>query len=184
MSRDGEAIELELMLLRCRRGDPAAQEQLVRRFEKTLFYFIQRIVRNEANAWDVLQKTWIRVFPGLSKPLPPEALTAWLFRVARNTALNHVRDEKRHQAVSSREFETHVATADSSGFDAHDAEEIHHGLDQLNLADREALTLYFLDELSVREMGEVLGEPEGTIKSRLHFAKQRLRKILEKRHDD
>ena len=72
---------------------------------------------------------------------------------------------------------------DSSRFSDDDAEEVHHALDQLNLSDREALALYFLEELSVREIADVLGVPAGTVKSRLYFARKRLRQIMEKRHD-
>ena len=183
MIPDRDSVELELLILRCCRGDSRAQEELVRRFERSLFYFVRRIVRDEANAWDAMQKTWLRIFRGLSKPLPPSALKAWLFRVARNTALNHVRDERRHQISTDEAIEMHAEASDSVGFSSDDAEEIHLALDRLNLADREALTLFFLEELSVREMSEVLGAPEGTFRSRLHFAKQRLRTILEKRND-
>jgi len=180
---DRESVELDLLLLRCRRGQPNALEELVRRFERPLFYFIRRVVQNEAHAWDALQKTWIRVFAGLPKASGKPGLKAWLYRVARNTALNHVRDESRHHTIQVEHSDELSPIDDSSGFSDEDAEEVHHALDQLNLSDREALTLHFLEELSVREIAEVLGVPAGTVKSRLHFARQRLRQILEKRND-
>ena len=183
MTHDRESVELELLLLRCRRGDSKAQEELVRRFEKTLFYFIRRTVQDEAQAWDALQKTWIRVFAGLPGLQSAPGLKPWLFRVARNTTLNHLRDEQRHQTTASEDLESYPAAEAADGFSSEDAEEIHRALDQLNVTDREALTLHFLDELSIQEIGEVLDAPAGTIKSRLHFAKQRLRHILEKRND-
>lgn len=179
---DRETVELELLLLKCRRGEPPAFEALVRRFERPLFYFIRRVVQNEARAWDVLQETWIRAFAGLRKGFAHSGLKAWLYRVARNTAINHVRDESRQHAALAERFDEQSGLEDSSGFCSDDAEEIHHALDRLDLSDREALTLYFLEDMSVREIAEVVGVPEGTVKSRLHFAKQRLRKILEKRN--
>lgn len=181
MNRD--TLELELLLLRCRRGDQLASETLVRRFERPLLYYIRRMVQDEPTAWDALQKTWIRVFAGLSKPPPAEALRAWLFRIARNTALNHLRDERRHQASTEEPIEDQAEPNDSTTFDADCAEQIHAALDQLSLNDREALTLFFLEELTIREISDVLESPEGTIKSRLHFAKRRLRKILESHND-
>lgn len=176
-----ECVELDLLLLRCRRGQPGALEELVRRFERPLFYFIRRVIQNEADSWDALQKTWIRVFAGLPKASASPSLKAWLYRVARNTALNHVRDEGRHEAIQVENPDELPPIDDSSGFSEEDAEEVHRALDQLGLSDRESLTLYFLEELSVREIAEVLGVPAGTVKSRLHFARQRLRKIMEKR---
>ena len=60
-----------------------------------------------------------------------------------------------------------------------DAEQVHYGLSQLSLPHREVLTLYFLQDLSIDEIAELLGVAPGTIKSRLHFAKRSLRAVLE-----
>ena len=121
--------------------------------------------------------------PPCQKNSTNAGLKAWLYRVARNTALNHVRDEIRHQTIQVERADELAPADDSSRFSDDDAEEVHHALDQLNLSDREALALYFLEELSVREIADVLGVPAGTVKSRLYFARKRLRQIMEKRHD-
>jgi RNA polymerase sigma-70 factor (ECF subfamily) len=181
-NQDRELIELELLLLRCRRGRPNAFEELIARFERPLLYFIRRIVGNEPGAWDALQKTWIRVFAGLPKLSTTLELKAWLYRVARNTALNHVRDEGRHAAVHVNDL-LELSPPKGNCFSADDAEEVHRALDLLDLGDREILTLHFLEEFSVDEVAGVLGIPAGTAKSRLHTARKRLRAILEKRHD-
>jgi DNA-directed RNA polymerase specialized sigma24 family protein len=60
LSRDKDAVARELLALRCRRGDRAALEELIRTWERRLLYFIRRLVRDEVDAWDVLQKTWVR----------------------------------------------------------------------------------------------------------------------------
>ena len=72
------------------------------------------------------------------------------------------------------------AANDISAFD--NADEVHHALDQLPLLQREALTLYFLEDLSLDEMAATLDVPLGTIKSRLHYAKLAMRKILTQGH--
>lgn len=60
-----------------------------------------------------------------------------------------------------------------------DAEHIHRGLLKLSLPHREVLTLYFLEDLSVEEVAVILGVPAGTVKSRLHYARLALRKVIE-----
>src|SRR5207248_6630276 len=89
MTRPGEAVYGELLALRCQRGDRAALEELVRAWEKRLFYFIRRLVDNEADAWDVLQQTWVRVLSGIGALREPRSLGPWLYRVARHAAFNH-----------------------------------------------------------------------------------------------
>lgn len=177
-----DEIELELLLLRYRRGDADALRILVRRFERPLFYFIRKIVQNEADAWDALQKTWLRVFSALPQAASERSLKAWLYRVARNAALNHVRDESRH---ATSEFNDSTEPDESAGleFSSEDAEEIHRALDELLRHDREVLTLYFLKELTTGEVADVLEIPRGTVKWRLQVAKRNLRKLLEKQDE-
>ena len=67
MSRDKDAVARELLALRCRRGDRAALEELIHTWERPLLYYLRRLVRDEADAWDVLQKTWVRVLKGDSR---------------------------------------------------------------------------------------------------------------------
>src|SRR5207244_777923 len=89
VQRTAEAIHQELLVLRCRRGDQAALEELVRTWEKRLLYFIRRLVDEEHDAWDVLQQTWLRVVSGIGALREPRSLGPWLYRVARHAALNH-----------------------------------------------------------------------------------------------
>jgi RNA polymerase sigma-70 factor (ECF subfamily) len=177
--RDKDAVARELLALRCRRGDRAALEELVQAYEKRLLYFVRRLVRDEADAWDVLQKTWLKVLHGISGLSDPCSLTPWLYRVARNTALSHVR---LHEPYCEPLTDRADAVADTSANGQpqwENAEQVHRGLLALSLPHREVLTLFFLEDLSVDEVASVLGVPPGTVKSRLHYAKLELRKALE-----
>ena len=71
-----------------------------------------------------------------------------------------------------------VASEPDNGFE--DAERVHYALDQIPILQREVLTLHFLDDLSLADIAQVLGVPEGTVKSRLYHAKRALREVLEK----
>lgn len=176
---DADLILCEMLVLRCQRSDPSAAEELVALFEKPLLYFLRRMVRSEDDAWDLLQETWISTFRALHGLRDARALPAFLYRTARNHALAHLR---RRDA----DFRLYVAVDESSQTDAdaepafsfEDAAAVHAGLDELSLPHREALTLFFLQELSIEEIASVLGIPPGTVKSRLHHAKKALRAIL------
>src|SRR5437879_1720770 len=89
MQRTRQAVYEELLALRCRRGEKAALEELVRTWEKRLLYFIRRLVDREQDAWDVLQQTWVRVLSGIGRLREPRSLGPWLYRVARHAAFDH-----------------------------------------------------------------------------------------------
>ncbi len=179
MPRDRDAVAQELLAVRCRRGDRAALEDLVRTWEGRLLYFIRRLIREEADAWDVLQKTWVRVLAGIGSLDDPRRLAPWLYRVARNTAHTHTRrGERPHEPLVDLPDPGAADPADE-GIQFEDAEQVHRGLLELALPHREVLTLYFLQDLSVEEVAAVLGVPPGTVKSRLHYARRALRKTIE-----
>jgi RNA polymerase sigma-70 factor, ECF subfamily len=180
--RTAEAIYQELLALRCGRGEKAAFEELVQLWEKRLLYFIRRLVDNEQDSWDVLQQTWLRVISGIGRLREPASLGPWLYRVARHAAFNHgevkanyrrlLDDYQASTAASCQEI------ADRETFE--NAEQLHRGLVQLPVPQREVLTLFFLEDFSIDEIASVLDVPPGTVKSRLHHAKKALRVLLGK----
>jgi len=171
-------VARELLALRCRRGDRAALEELIRTWEARLLYFIRRLVPHEADAWDVLQDTWLRVLNGIGTLSNPRSLAPWLYRVARNTALSHVRSREPPLASLEDHPDAFAGDAANGPLDFDDAEQVHRGLLSLSLPHREVLTLFFLEDLSIEEVATVLGVPQGTVKSRLHHAKRALRKVI------
>jgi RNA polymerase sigma-70 factor (ECF subfamily) len=178
--RTKEAIYEELLALRCRRGEKDALEELIRIWEKRLFYFIRRLVDNEADAWDVLQQTWVRVLSGIGALREPRSLGPWLYRVARHASLNHGQVNATYRKLLENYSAAPPAEDDSGRKDFENAEEVHHGLLQLPLPHREVLTLFFLEDFSIESIAQVLDVPAGTVKSRLHHAKKALRAVLGK----
>jgi len=179
-----DLIESELLLLRYRRGEPRAFEELVSMWEKPLYYYIRRLVDSEEDAWDSLQDVWCRVVRSLHTLRDPGALPAWLYKIARHAAISHWRRNPQHeplpegddeQALAGEEHEISIA-----GYEARD---IHQAMGRLSLAHREALTLHFLEGFSLAEIGAITGAPVGTVKSRLHHAKAALRQALEGKGD-
>ena len=170
---------LELLVLRCQRGRREALEELVRMWEKRLFYYIRRLVEDEHAAWQVLQETWVKVLQGIGKLRTPQCLPSWLYRIARNTAISHLRGRYRDDLARSEDSLRPDADAGHADFSADDAEQVHYGLSRLSLRHREVLTLFFLQDLSAQEIGNVLGVSEGAVRSRLYQAKCALRSVLE-----
>ncbi len=182
MRRTAEAIYEELLVLRCRRGEKAALDELVRVWEKRLFYFIRRLVDNEAGAWDVLQQTWVRVISGIGALREPRSLGPWLYRVARHAAFDHGQVRANYHRLLQDYPAVPPAEEDRGHKDFENAEQVHHGLLQLPLPHREVLTLFFLQDFSIEAIAQVLDIPAGTVKSRLYHAKIALRTVLGKEY--
>jgi RNA polymerase sigma-70 factor, ECF subfamily len=170
---------LEVLLRRCRAGDQEAIEELIRRWERKLFYYVRRPVADEPDAWDVLQQTWVRVLKGIGKVRDSEKLVPWLYQVARNAALSHRKSLLAHKRWVDRE----AVVEDLAGVEVLEADwtvqEVHRGMEELSAYHRDVLALFFLEDLSIKEIAGVVGVSVGTVKSRLFYGKKALREVLE-----
>ena len=175
--QDKQILESALLVVRWQQGDHGAFEGIVKLWERSLFYYLRRLTSSEADAWELLQETWLKTLRSLKSVRDPRALPAFLYRTARNAAISRLRRPEFFQLDSSTVGFCDGAHPDPA-IDFDNAEEIHCALEQLPLLQREALTLFFLQELSLEEMAVLLGVPIGTVKSRLHYAKQAIREIL------
>lgn len=175
-----QAIYHELLVLRCRRGQKDALEELVRSWEKRLFYYIRRLIDDEQDAWQILQDTWVKVLVGIKKLREPRKLPSWLYTIARNTAIGHLRKEYARQTLLGRDKELSDIEDKTDNLAFENAQQVHFGLGKISLHHREVLTLFFLQDLSLAEIAEVLQIPAGTVKSRLYHARRALKTVLEK----
>jgi RNA polymerase sigma-70 factor (ECF subfamily) len=179
LARDKDAILQELLVLRCRRGERRALDELIAGWQGRLFYYIRRLVGSEEDAWDVLQQTWMKVFKGIKTLNAADRLGVWLYTIARCAAQSHWRSDYRRQSRLDEAGDLAQVAADGQPDSFDDAEQVHLGLSRLSPAHREVLMLYFLEDFSLDEMGQVLGIPSGTVKSRLFYGRQALRAALE-----
>ena len=117
----------------------------------------------------------MRVYRSIGTIRDPRTLAAFLYTTARNVAVSRLRIRTDEAGTSAAD---EVAANNCAFIAFDDAEQVHHALDQLPLPQREAVTLYFLQDLSIDEIARVLDVPVGTVKSRLHYGKQAIRKII------
>jgi len=145
--------------------------------QRPLFYYATKVTGNPEMALDVLQDVWMKVFREIRRLHNPSSLRSWLYRIAHGIAVDRIR-----QRVSwKRTEEAHIAEFSESedvSFTTDDAAAIHEALNELGTKHREVLVLYFLEEFSLAEIAMVIGCSEGTIKSRLHYAKKEMKQIL------
>lgn len=177
MSDPAELLYERLLVLRCQTGDRTALGELIDRFTPRLSYFVRKLVGDADRADDVLQETWIDAVRQLPKLQDAGAFAAWLYRIARGKADLHFR----HNGFAPRatdELDEVAAPADDVEFAPEDAARVHAALDRLPIEQREVLVLRFLDDLSYEQIAEITGRPTGTVRSRIHYGKQALRRLL------
>jgi len=127
---------------------------------------------------DLVQEVFIKVWKGQSKFKGESDIQTWIYRISINVALDHIR--KLQKMRKDVQLPDHLAAAESGG-DPEKAEVIRRALKDLTPEHRVVIVLFYFEDLSVAEMAEVLTVAEGTIKSRLHYAKEKMKIDFERR---
>lgn len=161
-------------------GQREALSRLVDLYDQRLLYFVRRILGDADGALDVLQTTWLTVHRKIATLKSPGAFRVWVYRIAHDAAISELRRQmKRPIVVDNHEITlaTDEQACDEKSFDS--AELVHSALHGLSVDHRRVLTLRFLEDMSIEEIASVVGCSDGTIKSRLHYAKLALRRRIE-----
>lgn len=173
----------QVLVLRCQAGDERAFRELVERYHHGLRCYVCQVVDDADDADDVLQNIWFAVFRNLRTLRSPRAFPVWLFRVARNEALRTIR--VRPRPVELREEPPIPAGFVAAGDDRHeDFLALRVGLRLLRPAHREVLMLRFVEGMNYEQIGTVMGCSIGTVRSRLHYAKEALRRAIRDQNRD
>ena len=161
------AEELEL-LQRSRTGDLEAWGEIVSRYKGAVFAVTLSILRNYADAEDATQDAFIRAYENLSKYDLSRKFSTWLFTVAANVAKNALRKRRRQREPPSPAMEGDPA--EEVHTDARLAA-VRQAVAELPEAYRAPVMLYYWHGLALEEIGQILGLPVGTVKTRLHRAR-------------
>lgn len=174
-----DAILNQLLVVRSQAGDDVAFEQLVLRFHQPLRYYLRRMLDSADHVDDVLQETWLAAYRTLRRLRRPESFVPWIYRIARNRALS-----RRHDAWHWKTLDEPGELVDDSDpeYSPDEAAQIHRLLDRLACVHREVLLLRFFEQMSYEQMAEVIGCQLGTVRSRLHHAKNKLKQLLDEEH--
>lgn len=173
-----EQLELELLVARCQLGERRGFDALVERFHALLWGYLLGMAGDPAVAEEILQDAWMRVLRGIGGLRRPERLRAWIFSIARRAFMDRLRHRYADAELEPLDAEA-VADEPPPRLDWEESEALHRALTVLRPPDRETVVLFYLHELDLREVAEVLRVPAGTVKSRLHRARRLLRDELE-----
>jgi RNA polymerase sigma-70 factor (ECF subfamily) len=182
-------VGLESEVAQLQRGDLDALSALLARYQNRLYRYLLRMVHEPAEAEDLFQQTWIRVAEKIRQYDAKRNFEAWLFTVARNLAIDHlrrIRPASLDEPIAGAPGES-AATRLPSGerpvldgiVERERTSRLAQALELLPVVQREVLTLRFEEEMKLEDIAEVIDIPLSTVKTRLRRALERLRQTLE-----
>lgn len=178
------------LISECIAGDEAAIEMFVRQYETSIFRLALSIVGDPADANEITQETFIAALRSLPSYQEKQSFKAWLYTIALNHSRSHLRKRKvlerlRTTLTSIFRIETEKQVSPEELVIQSEKEtQIWNSLHQLDERHRTVVVLRYFHELSVAEISEILSVNEGTIHSRLHSAREKLRDTLKNWHGE
>jgi RNA polymerase sigma-70 factor, ECF subfamily len=181
-------VDERVLIERCRAGDIEAFEPLVEKYRQRVWRLAFQVLRDREEAWDCAQDAFVRAFQSLASFRGQSAFYTWLFRIAMNVATDRLRSRAAQgrafgsQPLPAEEWERTApdpgARPDQAALSSERRLRIREALDTLPPNARTIIMLSDVEGLSYREIASVLNCPIGTVMSRLHNARKRLRSAL------
>ena len=183
--------EADLILVeRVQSGDVAAYDILVHRYRERLYSVVYNLTSNREDALDLTQEAFIKAFQSINRFQGKSSFYTWIYRIAVNNTLSHLKKYRNRKYLSFDNLSNEASQADI--FEAVRAktktekatlmkelhEKLNEALQKLSLKHRSVVVLFEIEGMSHEQIAEILKCSVGTVRSRLHYAKQQLRLYL------
>ncbi len=177
----------QLPVPQAREGNPAAWDTLFRRYQLPLYVYVFELVRHEQTSLDLVQETFIAAARHIAGLRNDDKFGSWLFGIAHQKCLLLWRKKSGKEILLDE-----IPDAPDESLDSPDdflirreqEAEFMTLLNQLPLPQRSVLLLHFVEDFSLEEIARITETQIGTVKSRLHYAKKSLRKLLEAKNEN
>ncbi|HKS38287.1 MAG TPA: RNA polymerase sigma factor [Verrucomicrobiae bacterium] len=174
----------QLPVSQARAGESAAWDVLFRRYQLPLYAYVFELVRDEQTSLDLVQEAFVNAVRYIGSLRNDERFGSWLFGIAHQKCLQQWRRQHRESSAHEKLVDT-PAEYDDGPLELliREEQEVEFMklLSQLPAPQRSVLLLHFAEDFSLEEIARITGAQLGTVKSRMHYAKKALRKLLEER---
>jgi RNA polymerase sigma-70 factor (ECF subfamily) len=176
---------------RVKAGDQAAYSSLVHKYKGRIYSVIYNMTSNREDANDLAQETFIKAFRSLDRFRGRSQFFTWLYRIAVNATLSHLKKNRLRHFFNYEDLQEETANAewleamtsasrsDRPVFLRELQEKLNEALQQLSPKHRAVVVLFEVEGMSHEEIAEILKVSTGTVRSRLHYAKQQLQALLQ-----
>jgi RNA polymerase sigma factor (sigma-70 family) len=184
MARSPQAILDDLLVLEAQRGRPDAWRALVGRWHPLLLGRAVRLLGDRHLAADAVQDAWTSIARGIARLEDPARFAPWAYRILARRCADHVRRAVRRPDRPADVRGTPAPPGPLGRAEAEAVAAVRAAISRLPGEQRLLLTLRYVDGVPLAVVADLLGIPEGTVKSRLHTAREALRRLLEPRETD
>lgn len=161
-----------------------AFKQLVHLYSERLYWHIRRFVLSHDEANDILQEVYIKIWKSLSSFRGDSGLYTWVYRIATNESLNYLRKKKKKATLSFGSFSELMDKKidEDVFFNGNEIQrELHRAIQKLPNKQKVVFNLRYFDELSYKEISEILNTSEGALKASYHHAYKKIKEELQKK---
>ena len=190
--RQQEADADFVVVKKVQEGDVSAFDKLILKYRARIFGVVYNLTANREDASDLTQEAFIKAFQSINRFQGQSSFFTWLYKITVNTTLSHLRKNRLRTFFSLEKMQDEGGTAqfidqltDKNGVERDSylrelQEKLNESLQKLSIKHRTVITLFEIDGLSHTEIAQIVGCSEGTVRSRLHYAKQFLQGELSK----
>lgn len=169
---------LSYTVRQCQNGDAGAMENVYVAYKSSIFKLTCRFTGDYAQAEDLLQDIFIKIFTNIKRLRSPEAFNTWLYRIAVNTCMSFARKNRRSKEVSINELDNAGVSEDGENMDR---QEIEKAMDTLPPKQKMVFQLHDIQGFTSAEIAKIMQSSEGTAKSQLFKARLKIRDFIRSR---
>ena len=179
-----------VLIERCKQGDQVAYAQLLRKYQNSVYNLCRKMVRNPEDARDLAQEAFVKTFATLERYNPVYAFSSWLYKITANLCIDHIRKQRMKlysiddpvegdEGPIARQLEDPGQRPDEISERGEMRLAIRTAIDRLPPHYRMILIMRHQEQLSYEEIAQALDIPLGTVKARIHRAREGLKALLQ-----
>lgn len=184
MGRSSDQIFDELLVIRCQEKDQEAVGLLWKRWQPRVLKWAFSFLNDKEEAYEIAQESWLSIFKSIHKLNDPALFRFWAYRIVQRRSADFIKSQQRARKAAQ---ESTIGANTSTQMDGGEEDKVGvmlHAIKELPVLHQEMLRLFYLEKFSVKMISKFLELPEGTVKSRLFYARRELKnKLKEMNHE-
>jgi RNA polymerase sigma-70 factor (ECF subfamily) len=168
-------MEDAILIKKCKKGDMEAYEELVKKYMKKAYNVALYYTKNPTDAWDISQQGFVNAWKGIKRFDTTNPFFPWLYAIIKNEALTRFKKEKKEEEKRESSLPLRSIVSPEENLEREEkVRKLQEALSKLDKEKKEIIYLRHYADMSYKEISEALGLPEGTIMSRLYYARKAL----------